>query len=294
MKESKKGLRPAKSADSSPSGGRAESEAGEQSTTSKGRRKFLGQLAGTAAAAAVSDLALSRKAQAGQKVAAAPNGTYAPLSESELMARRAVSFNGRLKHAAVWRDAAFELQLANDDELIYPEKFANCSRMLPHDGLGHPDLNAWDAFVTACHSGKPADFEAVPLGGTRPLRNPLSGMCLEALRLRLEPVDRCSRSGVRKRLEGRRGGRSLLGGPAARHTLRGLGDGPARRAGLRRSLGIERLSGPERGWPRHAEHDLPLPLSGRHAWTVALPVPAPGHPVWRTAHRPEAAGVHAR
>ena len=179
MKESKKGLRPAKSADSSPSGGRAESEAGEQSTTSKGRRKFLGQLAGTAAAAAVSDLALSRKAQAGQKVAAAPNGTYAPLSESELMARRAVSFNGRLKHAAVWRDAAFELQLANDDELIYPEKFANCSRMLPHDGLGHPDLNAWDAFVTACHSGKPADFEAVPLGGTRPLRNPLSGMCFE-------------------------------------------------------------------------------------------------------------------
>ena len=178
MKESKKGLRPAQSADSSPSGGHGESDPAGR-TTSKSRRKFLGQLAGTAAAAAVSDLALSSRAQAGQKTAALPNGTYAPLSESELMARRAASFNGRVKHAALWRDVGFELPLANDDELIYPLKFANCSRMLPHDGLGHVDLDAWNAFVTACHSGKPQDYEAIPLGGTRPLRNPLSSMCFD-------------------------------------------------------------------------------------------------------------------
>jgi hypothetical protein len=73
MKESKKGLRPAKSADSSPSGGQAEGDAAMR-TTSKSRRKFLGQVAGTAAAVAVSELAVgTKKAAAATK---APNGTY--------------------------------------------------------------------------------------------------------------------------------------------------------------------------------------------------------------------------
>ena len=173
MNESKKGLRPAKSADSSPSGGQAETAA----TTSKGRRKFLGQVAGTAAAVAVSDLAIgTKKAAAGVKT---PNGTYAPLSQAVLQQRRDAALNGRVNRAQHWHDLKFTLPLANDDELIYAEKFANNSRGLPHDGLGHPDLNAFAALVAACTSGNSADFDAIPLGGVRPLRNPQGGLSFE-------------------------------------------------------------------------------------------------------------------
>ena len=53
--------------------------------------------------------------------------------------------------------------------------------MLPHDALGHPDLDAWDALVRACNSGDPDDFNAIPLGfgGGRPLRNPQGGFTFD-------------------------------------------------------------------------------------------------------------------
>ena len=176
MKESKKGLRPAKSADSSPSGGQAEGDAAMR-TTSKSRRKFLGQVAGTAAAVAVSDLAVgTKKAAAATK---APNGTYAPIPEADLLARRQKVYSFQAKRAKHYRDLEFHLQLANDDELIYDEKFASSTRALPHDELGHVDLNAWNTFVGACQSGDPNDFNNIPLGGIQPLRNPQSGFAFD-------------------------------------------------------------------------------------------------------------------
>jgi PAP2 superfamily protein len=145
------------------------------------RRAFLGQLAGTAAAVAASELASGRKAEAAPGGEFQPTGTYAPLSQETLINRRLDAYDARVARAKHWRDVNFSVQLANDDELIYPEKFANCSRMLPHDGLGHPDLESWDALVKACNSGDPADFNAIrlALGGGRPLRNPQGGFAFD-------------------------------------------------------------------------------------------------------------------
>ncbi|MBR0916579.1 vanadium-dependent haloperoxidase [Bradyrhizobium sp. 521_C7_N1_3] len=62
---------------------------------------------------------------------------------------------------------------ANGDEARYSNKIGSDSRGLPHDKRGEVTPEAWQALYTACQSGDPADFEKIPLGGTRKLVNPL-------------------------------------------------------------------------------------------------------------------------
>ena len=63
--------------------------------------------------------------------------------------------------------------LSNGDEARYTNKIGSDSRGLPHDKRGEVEQAAWQAFYTACQSGDPADFEKIPLGGTRKLVNPV-------------------------------------------------------------------------------------------------------------------------
>src|SRR5215470_11036753 len=61
----------------------------------------------------------------------------------------------------------------NGDEARYTNKIGSDSRGLPHDKRGEVERAAWQALYTACQSGDPADFEKIPLGGTRKLVNPV-------------------------------------------------------------------------------------------------------------------------
>src|SRR5215468_2214554 len=61
----------------------------------------------------------------------------------------------------------------NGDEARYPNKIGSDTRGLPHDKRGEVDPAAWQALFTACQSGDPADFEKIPLGGSRKLVNPV-------------------------------------------------------------------------------------------------------------------------
>src|SRR5215813_4242994 len=61
----------------------------------------------------------------------------------------------------------------NGDEAHYPNKIGSDTRGLPHDKRGEVDPAAWQALFTACQSGDPADFEKIPLGGSRKLVNPI-------------------------------------------------------------------------------------------------------------------------
>jgi hypothetical protein len=61
----------------------------------------------------------------------------------------------------------------NGDEARYTNKIGSDSRGLPHDKRGEVEQAAWQAFHTACQSGDAADFDKIPLGGTRKLVNPL-------------------------------------------------------------------------------------------------------------------------
>jgi len=67
----------------------------------------------------------------------------------------------------------------NEDENIYPNKIGNFSKGLPHNNDGTVVLSAYNALVNAINSGRPADFDAIPLGGTVKLTNPQSGLAFD-------------------------------------------------------------------------------------------------------------------
>ena len=68
---------------------------------------------------------------------------------------------------------------SNNDESLYPNRIGSFSKGLPHNDDGTVDLNAYDALLQAINSGNPADFDAVPLGGSVKLTNPQSGLAFD-------------------------------------------------------------------------------------------------------------------
>ena len=88
-----------------------------------------------------------------------PEGTHAPLKH--LRKRRSTAYALRVERARHWRHFHFQPPLANDDEVKYPDGWANFSKSLPHDHLGHPDPAAFEALVYACRTGRPMDFAAI-------------------------------------------------------------------------------------------------------------------------------------
>jgi membrane-associated phospholipid phosphatase len=90
--------------------------------------------------------------------------------------------------AKLRRDAAMEGLKAtpqnlqhpnNQDEELYPNKLGNYSKGLPHNNDGTVVLSAYNALVQALNSGRPADFDAIPLGGSVGLTNPQSGLAFD-------------------------------------------------------------------------------------------------------------------
>jgi len=67
----------------------------------------------------------------------------------------------------------------NHDEDLYPNKLGSYSKGLPHNDDGTVVLSAYNAMLQALNSGRPADFDAIPLGGTRGLTNPQSGLAFD-------------------------------------------------------------------------------------------------------------------
>src|SRR5205814_2301530 len=61
----------------------------------------------------------------------------------------------------------------NGDEARYtPTYIASFTKGLPHTDRGEVDPGAYAALLTALHSDQPADFAAIPLGGTNKLADP--------------------------------------------------------------------------------------------------------------------------
>ena len=67
----------------------------------------------------------------------------------------------------------------NNDEELYPNKLGSYSKGLPHNDDGTVVASAYAALMQAIDSGRPADFDAIPLGGTRRLTNPQSGLAFD-------------------------------------------------------------------------------------------------------------------
>ncbi len=138
--------------------------------SSSDRRKFLGQISGvTAAVAAVGAMGLEPLMGSKSSQAQASN----PINPGE---RRRQSFKVRRDQAAFQRDLPLPRNLVNGDETAFANRLGSYSKALPHNSLGEVDPAAYFALLTACSTGRPSDFETIPLGGTARLVNPQGGL----------------------------------------------------------------------------------------------------------------------
>jgi membrane-associated phospholipid phosphatase len=67
---------------------------------------------------------------------------------------------------------------ANGDD-DYASKFASFTKGLPHNNLGEVDPSAYQKLRRAMRTGQPADFDAIPMGGSVKLVNPQSAFAYE-------------------------------------------------------------------------------------------------------------------
>lgn len=139
------------------------------------RRQFLGQagaglvgLTGTVAAPALLTAATPALAQSG--------ATSDPAAYDVRFRQRAHKLRVDLANASA--QAPIPPHPTNGDEARYPNKIGSDSRALPHNARGEVDLAAWKLATAAFASREPADFEKIPLGGTRKLLNPIGTLAV--------------------------------------------------------------------------------------------------------------------
>ncbi len=70
-------------------------------------------------------------------------------------------------------------RIDNGDEARYPDKSGTYTKGILQSGIGLVDLAAYQTFQKALDSGKPADFEAITLGGPRTLNGPQGGLAFD-------------------------------------------------------------------------------------------------------------------
>ncbi|MEK6644352.1 MAG: vanadium-dependent haloperoxidase [Planctomycetota bacterium] len=98
--------------------------------------------------------------------------------------RADLAYTIRVKAASQERDFPLPDHSTNGDESLYSNKIANYSKGLPHNVRGEVSLSAYNAFINALNTGKPSDFDAIPLGCSTPsfrrkLVNPQAGLALD-------------------------------------------------------------------------------------------------------------------
>lgn len=70
-------------------------------------------------------------------------------------------------------------QIDNGDEARYSDKCGTYTKGVLQAGIGRVDPGAYQTFKKALNSGKPSDFEAIRLGGTRTLNGPQGGLAFD-------------------------------------------------------------------------------------------------------------------
>lgn len=129
------------------------------------RRDFLSHTGAGLAALAAAAPALTQ-----------PTDSPSPGAYDEQFRQRAARVRGELARALT--EQPNPPHPTNGDEARYPNKIGSDSRGLPHDARGEVDPAAWKLASAAFASREPADFEKIPLGGTRKLLNPVGTLAV--------------------------------------------------------------------------------------------------------------------
>lgn len=138
------------------------------------RRDFLKKFGGAAAATvAVAAGAVPVLAQTSDKKILANEKNAV---EAGALTRKEICRQIRIDAAQREFEEPEVVNAPNGDEQAYPNRIGNYSKALPHNPLGEVDLSAYAALITAVNSGLPADYAAIPLGGTTKLANPQAAL----------------------------------------------------------------------------------------------------------------------
>lgn len=144
-------------------------------STNKSRRRFLNQLGGaTGAAVAANVVGVPALSLLGTKSAAAAE--VGPMTAYQ---RADAAYNVRVQAALEQRQQPAQAHPTNGDEERYPNKIASFTKALPHSSLGEVNLPAYNSLIYALTTGKPANFEAIIIGGTVKLGNPQGAYAYE-------------------------------------------------------------------------------------------------------------------
>jgi hypothetical protein len=151
---------------------------------SPGRRRFLRGIGAAGAATittAATGLDLLRPREAAGAQAQVEFGAPAPFAPpgSGAVIRRDQAFQHRMDAARAEKSVPMPPHLTNGDEARYSSRIGNFSKGLPHNSLGEVDTAAYAALVKAATTGNPADFDAIPMGGTMRLIDPQAGLAFE-------------------------------------------------------------------------------------------------------------------
>jgi membrane-associated phospholipid phosphatase len=95
--------------------------------------------------------------------------------------RLAEAFEVRSKAAEHARSLGAGLQTTNREEESLPGRIACYSKGLPHDREGRVDAKAYEVYLRALATGKPEDFERIPLGGFVKLANPQAAWAFDLM-----------------------------------------------------------------------------------------------------------------
>jgi membrane-associated phospholipid phosphatase len=124
------------------------------------RRSFLKSFSGAAAVAA------------GTGIVVSPDASAVEVGPENAQVRRANAFNLRLSQANAQKNLPLPPHPTSPDDTLYPNFIGSFTKALPHNALGEVIPSAYLKLRKALSTGKPSDFDAIPLGGSAKLANP--------------------------------------------------------------------------------------------------------------------------
>lgn len=140
------------------------------------RRQWLGRLGALVAATyAAHTTGSSLQGGALPLAEASPHAdcTLGPLPPHR---RVQAAYRLRVRAARTQRDLPLADHLCNGDEDRYCARLGSFHKALPHNHVGEVDQYAYNALLQALHTGNPAAFKAIRLGGTVKLANPQAAL----------------------------------------------------------------------------------------------------------------------
>jgi membrane-associated phospholipid phosphatase len=145
--------------------------------TSHSRRAFLKGLGAASVAAPFVAIATSAAARSKPKIPDVLSDTKS--SVLNLKNRRDQAFNDRLNAAADDHAVKVPPHPTNGDEATYQSGIANFTKGFAHNTFGEVDPTAYEDYLAAVKTGKRADFDALPIGGTIQLVDPQAGIAFD-------------------------------------------------------------------------------------------------------------------